>query len=182
MGRVLVLYYSKDGSTKRMAEYVAEGASEIPKTEVRVRSVEEADRSDIFWCDGIAVGSPTHLGTVSAKMKQFWEDLLPDWQKVDGKFGCAFSSEGGWGGGAELACQSILTILMNFGFLVFGVTDYSARQFTTHYGATQAGEPRERREIDSCRRLGRRLSEWVAVYCDGRADMHPLKASYIRNF
>ncbi len=182
MGHVLVLYYSKDGSTKKMAKYVAEGALQIQGNEVVVKSVDEAGRDDIYWCDGIAVGSPTHLGIVSAKMKQFWEDLLPDWQKIDGKFGCAFSSEGGWGGGAELACQSILTIMMNFGFLVFGVTDYSGPRFTTHYGATQAGEPRDDKEIESCRRLGRRLSEWVAVYSDGRRDMHPLKASYVRNF
>jgi NAD(P)H dehydrogenase (quinone) len=114
-------------------------------------------------------------------MKQFWESLLPDWQKIDGKFACAFSSQGGWGGGAELTCQSLLTILMNFGFLVFGVTDYAAHQFTAHYGATQAGEPREAREIESCRKLGKRLAEWVSVYVDGIQDMHPLKAKYKRN-
>lgn len=182
MGHVLVLYYSQDGSTKKMADHVAEGASGIPGIEVVVKSVDEASRDDIYWCDGVAVGSPTHLGTVSAKMKEFWEDLLPDWQKIDGKIGCAFSSEGGWGGGAELTCQSLLTIMMNFGFLVFGVTDYSGHQFTGHYGATQAGEPREEKEIESCRRLGRRLSEWVAVYFDGRKELHPLKATYIRNF
>jgi NAD(P)H dehydrogenase (quinone) len=47
-------------------------------------------------------------------MKKFWEDLLPDWQKIDGKIGCAFSSEGGWGGGAELTCQTLMTIMLNF--------------------------------------------------------------------
>ena len=52
-------------------------------------------------------------------MKKFWDDLLPDWQKWDGKIGCAFSSQASWGGGAELTCQTILTILMNFGFLTF---------------------------------------------------------------
>jgi hypothetical protein len=50
--------------------------------------------------------------------------MAPHWMKVDGKIACAFSSSGGWGGGTELACQSLLTVLMNFGFLVFGVTDY----------------------------------------------------------
>jgi NAD(P)H dehydrogenase (quinone) len=32
----------------------------------------------------------------------------------------------------ELACQSVLTVLMNFGFLVFGVTDYVSRDMTLH--------------------------------------------------
>ncbi len=181
MGKVLVLYYSKDGSTTKMAKYVADGAKQIPGIEVRLKSINEANRDDIIWCDGIAVGSPTHLGTVAAEMKKFWEDLLPDWQKIDGKFGCAFSSQGGWGGGAELTCQSLMTIMMNFGFLVFGVTDYVANQFTLHYGATLAGEPREEKEIESCRRLGKRLSEWVALYVDGKKELHPLNKLYKRN-
>ena len=71
--------------------------------------------------------------------------------------------------------------MINYGFLVFGVTDYSGHQFTAHYGATQAGEPREEKEIESCRRLGKRLAEWVAVYVDGRKDLHPLKGLYKRN-
>jgi NAD(P)H dehydrogenase (quinone) len=181
MGHVLVLYYSKDGNTRKMANYIAEGASEIPGTEVIIKSVAEANRDDIYWCDGLALGSPTQLGTVSSAMKKFWEDLLPEWQKIDGKIGCAFSSQGGWGGGAELTCQALMTIMINFGFLVFGVPDYAGHQFTTHYGAIQAGEPRADKEIESCRRLGKRLAEWVAVYFDGRTDLHPLKGHYKRN-
>ena len=181
MGKVLILYYSKEGNTEQMANYVAEGAGQVPDTEIRIKTINEASRDDILWCDGIALGSPTYLGTVAAEMKKFWEDLLPDWQKLDGKLGCAFSSQGGWGGGAELTCQSLLTIMMNYGFLVFGVSDYSGYQFTTHYGAIQAGEPREEKEIESCRRLGKRLAEWVAVYIDGRKDIHPLKGLYKRN-
>lgn len=181
MGKILVLYYSQEGHTRKMADLVAEGASSLPDTEVRLRSVHEASREDVIWCEGLALGSPTYLGTVSSEMKKFWEDLLPDWQKLDGKIGCAFSSEGGWGGGAELTCQALLTIMMNFGFLVFGVTDYTGKQFTAHYGSTQAGEPREDREKESCRRLGRRLAEWVAVYVEGRKDLHPLNDLYPRN-
>lgn len=181
MGKVLVLYYSKDGHTGKMADYVAAGADQVPDTNVRIRSIETAARADILWCDGLALGSPTQLGTVAAEMKRFWEELLPDWQKIDGKLGCAFSSQGGWGGGAELTCQSLMTIMLNYGFLVFGVTDYAGERFTTHYGATQAGEPRTQKEIESCRRLGRRLAEWVAVCCDGRREQHPLNAAYKRN-
>jgi len=181
-GHILVIYHSKDGHTKKMAEYVAEGSSEIPIIEIKIKSINEANKDDIYWADGIAAGSPTQLGTVSVEMKKFWEDLLPEWQKIDGKIGCAFSSEGGWGGGAELTCQALLTIMMNYGFLVFGVTDYVGKQFTLHYGATQAGEPREEKEIASCRRLGRRLAEWVAMYCYGRKEYNPLKGDYLRQY
>jgi NAD(P)H dehydrogenase (quinone) len=44
------------------------------------------------------------LGILSWKMKRFQDDLSHDlWGKMDGKFGCALSSSGGWGGGAEVA-------------------------------------------------------------------------------
>ena len=181
MGKILIMYYSKGGNTKRMAEYVLEGVNEIPGHEIRYLSVEEASPDDLVWCDGIALGSPTYLGTVASPLKKFWEDCLPLWQHIDGKIGCAFSSSGGWGGGAELTCQALNTILMNYGFLVFGITDYVAHQFTTHYGAIQAGEPRLDKEKDSCRILGKRLAEWVAVYFDGRKDIHPLKVNYKRH-
>ncbi len=108
-------------------------------------------------------------------MKRWW-DLLPGdvWGHIDGKIGCAFSSSGGGGGGAELACLGLLIILMNYGFLVFGVTDYVAKQFTLHYGAVLAGEPRTEQEIQACRRLGQRLAEWVAVYLNGEKALLPL--------
>lgn len=40
----------------------------------------------------------------------------------------------------ELACQSILTVLMNFGFLVFGVTDYVSRDMTLTTGPSRPTE------------------------------------------
>ncbi|RUM58962.1 MAG: flavodoxin family protein, partial [Persephonella sp.] len=134
MGKILVLYDSGTGHTKKMAEYVAKGAKKFP-VEVRLKSVDEATKEDILWCDGIAVGSPTYLGAVSHKMKKFWDDMADLWGEIDGKIGCAFSSSGGWGGGNEITCLNILTILMNYGFLVFGITDYVGDKFTLHYGA-----------------------------------------------
>ena len=128
MRNVLVLYDSRTGNTRRMAEHVAAGAAEIPGIEARLRFVEDATAEDIRWCDGIAVGSPTHMGIVSWRMKKFWDDLGDElWGKIDGRIGCAFSSSGGWGGGNEVTCLSIHAILMNFGFLVFGLPDYNPR-------------------------------------------------------
>src|SRR5215471_21060672 len=115
------------------------------------------------------------LPILSWQMKRFWDEAMFDhWGKVDGKVACAFSSAGGWGGGMEMACQSLLTVLMNFGFLVFGVTDYAGKLTTAHYGAITAREPRGDETQAACRLLGKRLAEWVAVFCDGRKDQHPL--------
>lgn len=174
MNRILVLYDSKTGNTAQMARLVAEGAASIADTEVRVRSVDEATPEDVYWCDGLAVGSPTNMGVLSWKMKRFWDEVMGEhWMKLDGKIACAFSSAGGWGGGMELACQSLLTVLMNFGFLVFGVTDYATKLHTAHYGAVTARAPRSEDAQAACRLLGRRLAEWTAVFVHGRRAEHP---------
>ena len=174
MSKVLVLYDSKSGNTAKMAGLVAEGAAGIEQTDVRLRSVDEASAADVIWCDGLAVGSPTNIGLISWRMKRFWdEEMLPHWLKVDGKIACAFSSSGAWGGGSELACQSILTVLMNYGFLVFGVTDYVGKLTTPYYG--HRSRPAWYRRAGSCRKLQRLAAEWTAVLVvDGRHDQHPL--------
>jgi NAD(P)H dehydrogenase (quinone) len=174
MGRVLVIYDSKTGNTQQMAEYVAEGAAEVPDITIRLRPLDKATVDDVLWADGIAAGTPTYVGVVSWKMKRFWDDVAHKvWGKMDGKIGCAFSSSGGWGGGTELTCLSLLIMLMNLGILVFGVPDYVGKQFTLHYGAITAGKPKGDPEIAACRRLGKRLAQWVAFYVDKREDQHP---------
>jgi NAD(P)H dehydrogenase (quinone) len=181
MGKVLVLYDSASGNTAKMAGLVAEGAESILGMEVRLRKVDEATPEDVLWCDGLALGSPTNMALWSWKMKRFWDEAMaPSWMKVDGKIACAFSSSGGWGGGTELACQSLLTVLLNFGFRVFGVTDYASRLTTAHYGAITAREPREEGPRAACKVLGKRLAEWVAVFVDGRKEQHPLLKSDTR--
>ena len=177
--KILVLYDSLTGNVEHMARLVAEGASEIQGAEVRIKKItaegpERATPDDVLWADGVAVGSPTNMGVLSWRMKKFWdEEMGPHWMKVDGKIGCAFSSAGGWGGGMELACQSILSVLMNFGFLVFGVTDYASRDMTLHYGAVSAKSPDDEPAQAACRILGRRLAEWVAVFVHQSAGEHP---------
>ena len=181
MGKVLILYDTASGNTARMATLVAEGAQSIPGIEVRQRRIDEATADDVVWCDGLAAGSPTNMGLISWKMKRFWDETMAgQWMKVDGKIACAFSSSGGWGGGTEMACQAMLTVLINFGFLVFGVTDYADKLTTAHYGAVTARAPREEGTQAACRLLGKRLAEWVAVFCDGRKDQHPLNKSDTR--
>jgi NAD(P)H dehydrogenase (quinone) len=179
--KILVLYDSATGNTAAMAKFVAEGAGSVPGTEVRVRSIAEATPEDVLWCDGLAVGSPTNMGLMSWKMKRFWDETMGEqWMKADGKIACAFSSAGGWGGGMELACQSLLTMLMNFGFLVFGVTDYAAKLTTLHYGAVCARQPRLEGDQAACRKLGRRLAEWCACLVHGRHDEHPSRKMHER--
>ncbi|MFM8360960.1 MAG: flavodoxin family protein, partial [Verrucomicrobiota bacterium] len=76
--RILVLFDSRTGNVARMAELVAEGARQVPDTEVRLRSVDTATADDVVWCHGLAVGSPTNMGILSWKMKRFWDETMGD--------------------------------------------------------------------------------------------------------
>lgn len=177
--RILVLYYSADGHTKQMAELVAEGAGGVPDTEVRLKSVAEATADDLVWCDGVAAGSPTHMGSIAWEMKRWWDVVArPLWPNIEGKFGCAFSSSGGAAGGGELTCLALQIVLMNYGLLVFGVPDYVAPGQTLHYGAVCAGGPRNDGEREACRRLGRRLAEWTQTFICHRPEHDPRGAAY----
>ncbi|MFN3870110.1 MAG: flavodoxin family protein [Aquificaceae bacterium] len=179
MGNVLVIYDSRTGNTKKMAELVYEGAKRVEGIEVRLKHVDEATKEDVLWCHGLAVGTPTHMGIVSWKIKRFFDDVMGElWGSIDGKIGCAFSSSGGWGGGNEVACLSVLYMLLNYGFLVFGLPDYVGKKFTLHYGAVMAGEPRSQEEKESCLRLGERLAQYVAFVYDGKKQL----IDGIRNF
>ena len=57
--KVLIVYYSRSGNTKKMAEAIADGAREA-KAEVEVRTVEEASISS----DGLGQSLPSRRGPV----------------------------------------------------------------------------------------------------------------------
>ena len=160
MAKILVLYDTQSGNTRTMAEAVAEGARELPGAEVTLKSVDDADPRDLFEHDGIAVGSPTWCGQMTWKLKKFFDEGLCAWGKVEDKVGCAFSTSGGQGGGSEMTCLSLLSVMLNYGMLVFGVTEYSSPGMTAHYGAVAVGEPDDR-ELAACRMLGRKLVQHV---------------------
>ena len=129
MGKIAVVYDSLSGNTQKMAELVGEGARRVEGMEVRVVSISEADAAEVArMADGIALGSPCNLGVMSWRMKRFWDEQMePYWMSLDGKIGCAFSSAGAWGGGAEITCQALNTVLMNFGFLTSASPTMSAK-------------------------------------------------------
>jgi NAD(P)H dehydrogenase (quinone) len=193
-GRILVLFDSSTGSTEQMASLIAEGAVILDRMDVRVRVVPGdftswedpskprdqlhpfATYDDIYWADGLAVGTPTNLGCVSYRMKKFWDDFSQagGWGNTDGKIGTAFTSQGGNGGGGELACMAMQTILLNFGFCTIGITDYVGFKETMHYGSAIAKKPRDDFDKIKCRRQGLRLAEFVAYYINGRDEANPI--------
>lgn len=160
--RILVVYDSWTGNVERMAKAVAEGAAEAG-AEVKVVKVDEVDVDEVPAYDGYAFGSPTHCGTMSYKMNYFFnKQLIKYWGKLRYKVAAAFTSSGGLGGGNEMALWSIISAILNFGMMTFGVPDYVAHGVTLHYGAVAVGEPDES-SLRACKLLGKRLVEHAKV-------------------
>lgn len=164
--RILVAYDSQTGNTEKMAKAVAEGASRAG-AEVSLKKVTDVTADDFLENDGFAFGTPTHCGVMSTKMNElFTKVAMPAWGKMKGKVGVAFSSSGGFGGGNEIACLSIILMMLNYGMLVFGVPDYVASGVTLHYGAVSVRDPGVD-GLKACRLLGERLAEYASMIKTG---------------
>jgi len=74
MPKVLILYDSVTGNTKKMAEEVEKGVREVEGVEVVVKHVDEAKPEDLLIYDGIVVGSPAYCGTLTWKLKKFFDE------------------------------------------------------------------------------------------------------------
>ena len=158
--KITIIYDTLSGHTKKMAEAVTEGARLTEGIDVILKHIDEAVPEDLL-SEGVIIGSPTYCGLMTWKLKKlFDESVKAAWGKVDGHLGAAFSSSGGLGGGNEAAVFSILNALMNYGFAVFGMTNYTGKGVTAHYGAVTVGDPGEL-ELKACRLLGKRMGEYV---------------------
>jgi len=100
MAKVLVIYYSRSGNTKRLAESVLEGIKK-EAVEAVIKDVRDVDVDELLKYDGIVIGSPTYYGTMSAEIKRLLDDSVKFHGKLDGKVGAAFSSSANIGGGNE---------------------------------------------------------------------------------
>jgi multimeric flavodoxin WrbA len=81
MIRITILYYSNfRGQTEKLAEAIERGAKRVPDTDVTILRVEEAEQHwhRLHDSDAIIFGSPTYIGSVAARFKQFIELLSGD--------------------------------------------------------------------------------------------------------
>ena len=108
MARILIVYHSQTGNTKRMAEAVAEGAGGIEGTEVILKRAGETVTEDLIAADGIAFGTPENFGTMSGMMKDLFDrTFYPAQGKVFRKPYVVFVSAGNDGSGALNAVERI---------------------------------------------------------------------------
>jgi NAD(P)H dehydrogenase (quinone) len=155
MAKILVVYDSKTGNTKKMAIAVAEGARQIKNVKVTARKVDKTSLEDLCSSDGIIMGSPTYYGQMSGRLKTFIDESVKIHGKLEGKVGAAFTSSGGTACGAETTLLSILQAMLVHGMIVQGRPDHK------HYGAA-AVDPTSEKDIAYCKELGKRVANLVA--------------------
>lgn len=157
---VLVLYYSRHGSTKALAQYIARGVESVEGIEARIRTVpavstvceaieEEipadgalyASLDDLAGCAGLALGSPTRFGNMAAPMKYFIDSTSGLWLSgglVD-KPACVFTSTSSMHGGQETTLTSMMLPLLHQGMMILGIPYSDAALNTTQAGGTPYG-------------------------------------------
>src|ERR1700679_2899447 len=98
MNEILVLYYSRQGSTAALARQVCRGIEAVPGMQARLRTVapvaatiERLDPSvpdegppyathdDLVQCCGLVLGSPTRFGNMAAPVKFFLDGTSALW-------------------------------------------------------------------------------------------------------
>ncbi len=198
MTRVAVIYYSATGNVHALAEAVAEGAAEAG-AQVRLRRVAElaaadavdshpawrahadatadiqvATNDDLRWADGLAFGSPTRFGNISAQLKLFLDSAGPLWfaGELANKVATGFTSASNRHGGNESTVLALHNTLYHWGAIVVtpGYTDESVTLAGGNpYGTAHAsaGGPPGPEVLAAARYQGRRLAAIAELIARG---------------
>jgi NAD(P)H dehydrogenase (quinone) len=160
MSDVLVLYYSRSGSTEALAREICRGIDAVDGMSSRLRTVPEvstvaeaseddvpasgppyATSTDLAECSGLVMGSPTRFGNMSAAMKFFIDGTVGGWMSGDliGKPAGVFTSTSSLHGGQETTLLSMATPLIHHGMLYVGIPWSEPAMSTTTTGGTPYG-------------------------------------------
>jgi NAD(P)H dehydrogenase (quinone) len=167
MKDILVLYYSRYGSTARLAEQIARGVNSVEGCNARIRTVPAvstnivasepavpddgppyASNSDLADCAGLIMGSPTRFGNMAAALKYFLDGTSSDWLSgsLSGKPAGVFTSTSSLHGGQESTLLSMSIPLLHHGMLIVGVPFSEPALVATTTGGTPYGASHLARE------------------------------------
>lgn len=158
--KILVLYYSQNGSTLNLARQIARGIDSISGCEAVLRTVPkvsavceavEADipskgapyatAEDLKSCAGLALGSPTRFGNMAASMKYFLDGTIPEWLSGEliGKPATVFTSTASMHGGQESTLLTMMLPLLHHGMVISGIPFSESALSHTQTGGTPYG-------------------------------------------
>ena len=160
MLKILVLYYSQNGSVLNLAREMAKGIDSVAGCEAVLRTVPKVSTvceqiadsipdsgapyvsiEDLRECAGLAMGSPTRFGNMAAAMKYFLDGTSGVWLSGDliGKPACVFTSSSSMHGGQESTLLTMMLPLLHQGMMVLGVPYSEADVASTQTGGTPYG-------------------------------------------
>ncbi len=155
--KILVLYYSKTGNTKKLAQAIAQGVEEVEGAEAILRSTSEVTKEDFLESQGIIAGSPVYFGVMAAELKKVFDDFVGIRKKMENKVGAAFTTSGDATGGKETTIFSIIQCMLIYGMVIVG----DPMSATGHYGVACVGSPDDK-AMENGKKLGKRVAE-VAI-------------------
>jgi len=151
--QVLVMYYSKTGNTKKLAEEIAKGVQEVKDVKCVLKSVSQITKDDFLLSDGIIAGSPVYFGTMAAELKGVFDKFVGIRKQMGDKIGAAFATSGDTSGGKETTIISIIQAMLIYGMIIAG----DPLNATGHYGVSCTGTPDEQTARNAVK-LGKRIA------------------------
>lgn len=151
--QILILYYSKGGNTRKLAEAAAKGVDSVEGASAVMKSTSEVTKEDFLNCGGIIAGSPVYFGVMAAELKKIFDDYVGIRKKMEGKVGAAFATSGDPTGGKETTMMSIIQCLLIYGMVIAG----DPMSATGHYGTACSGAPDEN-AAENASKLGARVA------------------------
>ena len=154
--QVLVMYHSKTGHTRKLAEAIAAGVREVQGVTCLLKPATEVTKEDFLAADGIIAGSPVYFGTMTAELKEVFEKFVGVRTQMGDKVGAAFTTSADPSGGKETTIMSIIQAMLIYGMIVVG----DPLEATGHYGVSCVGAPDASSEADA-KKLGARVGRLV---------------------
>lgn len=115
--KISVLYYSKTGCTKEMADSIIKGIEKMD-VEAKSMSIEDIDDDFLKKSSCVIIGSPTYFASIAHEVKD-WLDSKSAYYNLSGKLAGAFATENYMHGGGDLAIQNMLTHFMVLGMMTY---------------------------------------------------------------
>ena len=112
MAKLLIVYYSRTGNTKAMAQAISEGAKSAGHT-ITLKKPDEATGDDLLSYDAVAFGTPNYFGYMAGPMKDFFDRAWPTHR--DSVANKPYASFGSASGGGRQALDSIDRVCSSFG-------------------------------------------------------------------
>lgn len=159
MADILVLYFSRHGTTAELARHVARGIESVAGMGARLRTVPVpgaaaaavptegapyATHEDLRDCAGLVLGSPVRFGNMASPLMAFFDGTSALWLSgaLAGKPAGAFASGSTLHGGQETTPLGMLLPLLHHGMLIVGLPFTEEALSTTAAGGTPYGASR----------------------------------------